>query len=479
MGDSPAEQPLPEIKRAIAAFQTDILALTDEPAMAEKSLPLDDLLGDAPDSGFHRLMLDDPDTDLHRLVYADWLEERGYPHADLIRAEYLLRRNMDCTQTPGLIAARETAKRFHVLHTLARFFPAASLWPADWQQKGRLHEIGPSLPEAAIAAFAERPVPAQVEILSALLRLPEQFADSHALLRRSQLLTRNDAGQEGFWGEIPEGGQGIWHPLPTYTESGNPQVFSLLRHLHTCLQKHRTMLFQRALQGFDQLCITPRRPMPPIRDALAARLRDNAARIPRRPGSPSDESSLHPQEPVWMWDQYDPTSDGYDPNDAPVYHPEQFNAQHNGQLLQGGYDFTLVEGNIRVLPEAKDEPVTAGYRSLGRGLSPQDYLDLIHGRTNDRITARKLDPAHYQGLIGWTPQQYFVNNMAQVDAMGFPLDQDGGLYCVSYLPGAYFPVSRGVPYGYWHPFDRRAGLYRYGPGSRVAVYGARVAVRVA
>ncbi len=433
----------------------------------------DDLLGTNEQSTFHRAMLETPEDDTTRLVYADWLEERGEPRADLIRAELALRQNRDFTQAHALSAARETAKRSHALHTLGRFFPDAALWSSDWQQEGRLHRVGPSLPEAAIAAFAERPVPAQVEILSALLRLPEQFADCHALLRRSQLITRNDAGQEGFWEELPggnqPGSQGIWHPLPTHAESGNPAVFSLLRHLHSASQEHRTALFQRGLQGFDQLHITPRRPVPPMRDALAARLRANAARIP---------GGLREQEPIWMWNQYDPASENYDPANALVYHPTQFDAQHNGQALQGGYDITLTE-DMRVLPEAKKEPVTAGYRSLGRHLRPTDYLDLLHGRSNDQIASRKLDPAHYQGLVGWTPQQYCVANMASLDRSGLPLDQDGDLYRVSYLPGAYFPASRDVLDGGWNPGYRRARLGVDGPAYRDSGCGARVAVRVA
>jgi hypothetical protein len=199
-----------------------------------------------------------------------------------------------------------------------------------------------------------------------------------------------------------------------------------------------------------------------MRDALAARLRDNAARIP---------GGLYAAEPVWMWEQYENAS-------ALVYHPERFDAEHNGQPLQGGYDITLTE-DIRVLPEEKKEPVTAGYRSLGRNLRPTDYLDLLRGRSNDRIAARKLDPLDYQGLQGWTPQQYCVANMASLDRSGLPLDQDGELYRVSYLPGAYFPTSRGVPDGSWDPRGRRADLLRSGPGDRDPECGARVAVRVA
>jgi uncharacterized protein (TIGR02996 family) len=37
--------------------------------------------------GFLRAILDEPDDDVHRLVYADWLEERGDPRGEFIRAQ--------------------------------------------------------------------------------------------------------------------------------------------------------------------------------------------------------------------------------------------------------------------------------------------------------------------------------------------------------------------------------------------------------
>ena len=39
------------------------------------------------DEAFVRMVVDSPGDDLPRLVYADWLQERGDPRGDYLRAE--------------------------------------------------------------------------------------------------------------------------------------------------------------------------------------------------------------------------------------------------------------------------------------------------------------------------------------------------------------------------------------------------------
>lgn len=394
-------------------------------------------------------------------MYADWVEERG-GNGSLLRLEGLLRTNRDPNATENLLEQYKKEKDAHIVATLNMHFDDAAIWPRDWQREEthdgkELKAIGQSFPKAAIEDFARRTPTEQVGIFQSLLRLQQQYVSMYSLHRRGNLLAMvpdphaQEKGQqaEGF---IDHHGQP--HCFPSYDD--------IHLHLYNSPQEHRSMLFQRALQGFDQLIITPRMHVPLLRDSLAKVLQENAARIP---------GGLDASQPVWMWEQYENA-------DALVYHPEQFDTQHGGQPLTGGYDITLVE-DMRVLPEAKKEPVTAGYRSLERNLRPTDYLDLLHGRSNDQVTSRKLDhPAHYQGLIGWTPQQYCVADMASLDLSGFPLDQDGEFYRVSYLPGAYFPASRGVPYGGWFPGGRRATLVRGRPGGRDADDGVRVTVPV-
>src|SRR5262249_1785583 len=42
------------------------------------------------EQGFLHAIADDPADDTSRLVYADWLEERGAPRAEIIRLEHTL-----------------------------------------------------------------------------------------------------------------------------------------------------------------------------------------------------------------------------------------------------------------------------------------------------------------------------------------------------------------------------------------------------
>jgi uncharacterized protein (TIGR02996 family) len=101
--------------------------------------------------GFLRAILDEPDDDVHRLVYADWLDERGDPRGEFIRAQVeaaalppgdarrpalearaleLLRRHHDDWDRPLLDAAGYDPKAgglLGMLGTIARLFRAP--WP--------------------------------------------------------------------------------------------------------------------------------------------------------------------------------------------------------------------------------------------------------------------------------------------------------------------------------------------------------------
>src|SRR5262249_42657415 len=52
------------------------------------------------EAAFLRSILDDPDDEANRLVYADWLEERGDPRAELVRLQ--LETDRQAREYPGL-----------------------------------------------------------------------------------------------------------------------------------------------------------------------------------------------------------------------------------------------------------------------------------------------------------------------------------------------------------------------------------------
>src|SRR5436190_13556603 len=91
----------------------------------------------------------EPDDDAPRLVYADWLEERGDPRADYIRAECLLAQHAagPCMHTCGDCAQRRVrAQQLRNAHGLDWVLPLARALgvPEDPDQyKGnRFHLIG-------------------------------------------------------------------------------------------------------------------------------------------------------------------------------------------------------------------------------------------------------------------------------------------------------------------------------------------------
>ncbi len=56
---------------------------------------------------FHRTILEQPDADGPRLVFADWLEERGDPHAELIRVQCELASGVEATRREALKAREQ------------------------------------------------------------------------------------------------------------------------------------------------------------------------------------------------------------------------------------------------------------------------------------------------------------------------------------------------------------------------------------
>jgi uncharacterized protein (TIGR02996 family) len=123
------------------------------------------------EAAFRKQIEAEPENDLHQLVYADWLEERGRPQAELIRHWITLRRNPQELQ-PLTTMLKQTAGRVNRFnnHAAAADLPdvASNLYRLlygrcdDYGYRTRLTSSGLDLWQLAACAFARRVWPLYV-----------------------------------------------------------------------------------------------------------------------------------------------------------------------------------------------------------------------------------------------------------------------------------------------------------------------------
>ncbi len=456
----PGQDPVP----IVAAFRQQVTALTGAEEEPEEAATPDTNLtplplaenGDA--DATLRQLLAAPGDHAQRMIAADALDDVGEPdRAALLRLEVLVR---DPALTPTERAALDTQRAGHQFRHVQQTFARFGLpWPGDWRWDERAdegkQEQRVSSPEAAISAFAAFDVRSQLVILQALLRLPEQQASQHDLLRRNELLQEQN-GHEGITGI-----DGQAHPLPLYDD--------LIGRLHGSPQEWRTLLFTKALQGFNQLLLVPF--ALPLRDLIGGWnrcLRRCEHLLPSRQGDDPSTPRLDRQQPVWLWEQAYGQRDGLGPDQDGrlVYFPERLGPDHGGrtksELLaerpEATWQVVLVEGRLPNLPRAGQGTVIGGRKQVGTDRSARAYL-------------RSCFP----GEVGWTPETYVAAFCAQLELMGQVLDaRTQSCLIASYLPA----ISGCVPAAYWSPGLRQANLDRFIPGSAVPKGGTRAAVRV-
>jgi uncharacterized protein (TIGR02996 family) len=148
----------------------------------------DDLLGSTDEAFLLRALLERPEDDNALLVYADRLDDDKLARADVIGLEHELMSHPPAKRREAIEADLAAARFRHLKQTFSRYdLP----WPDDWRwDEQTKREQRESSPDAAVHAFGQRSIPTQAEILQTVLRLPEQWASRHRLLRRCGLLDR-------------------------------------------------------------------------------------------------------------------------------------------------------------------------------------------------------------------------------------------------------------------------------------------------
>lgn len=438
-----------------ADFRRSILALMPEEEGSTDDLPAitkvlnarpEDLLGHSEEAVRTQAILEHPEEDEPLLVFSDWLEEHdphGLPRAELIRCEHELRLHPPVERRQAVQEELHHLQYEHLKQTFAR---SQLPWPKDWRwDRSEKQERRESFPERAIAAFKTAEIARQVEILQTLLRLPEQWAGQHRLLRTAKLLERSPKGQEGITGV-----DGRWHPVPTFTASNDPNGYSLLGQLYECSQQQRTLLFTKALQGFDTLEIVPfALPLDRFVEAWREGLLRNEQHLQPFGG-------LDRQNPVWVWEQYT--------REELVYHPREFTADHGArtkvQLLAVGHprwNILLVEGNMTDIPREGQGSTIAGRQQIECNQTPSDSLSAL-----------------LADEVGWTPESYICRFLAAMEQRGQVLDAETHTYLID----TFFRSNHRVPGACWAPGFHRGYLGRWYSGAYDGGFGARAAVRV-
>src|SRR3989339_381913 len=221
---------------------------------------------------------------------------------------------------------------------------------------------------------------------------------------------------------------------------------------------------------------------------------------------------LNTDNPLWAWSSYQ----GADTGDSPnlVYYPQSFDEKdHQGKTkmeilkeqtegrwtpafagVAGGKGLGTPGWTIHLLqpsnPNEQDTETPKGFAYIPRqgqgtlqedenhrpllesGKSPNEYLSILQKAQDDPNTP-------YFQEFGMTPEDWIIVFMIHLTETGEPMDNFANeKESVSYLTGAFFRSSTGVPYAYWDRDVRQVYFGGNGPRDRDERIGVRSSVVV-
>jgi len=290
---------------------------------------------------------------------------------------------------------------------------------------------------------------------------------------------------------------------------GNTYPIPTLEQIAMRLFERRETLRTKHDQGFTKLLLVP---FGMSLDSLQETLKQFL--LEYKKNNPSFD--LDTNKPLWAWPEYQ----GADIGDSPklVYYPQSFIEDGHGgktkaQILEGqetlgqarGDDGRMDDGGwtsddgwkgwtIHLLqPSNMDEQDTEtlkGFAPIPRkgqgtpqgdltsrppleaGQSPNEYLSLLREVQNDPNSP-------YFQESGMTPEDWIIAFMIHLTETGEPMDNwQNGTESISYLTGAFFQFSTGVPYAFWSRGNRQVGFGRNDPRVRDEGIGVRSSVVV-
>ena len=134
---------------------------------------------------FLQAILDAPNNDAPRLVYADWLDEHGDAHGELIRVQCELSRHR--IGDPDRRDLEQRERRLLSKHAVAWFGPLKSLRRDDNPTRGFLPPIKLSAWQAHYGHWTDSPLPLRVELDHTLASHPQRDPALASLLDSPRL----------------------------------------------------------------------------------------------------------------------------------------------------------------------------------------------------------------------------------------------------------------------------------------------------
>ncbi|AGG06695.1 hypothetical protein C1G86_1124 [Dehalococcoides mccartyi] len=259
------------------------------------------------------------------------------------------------------------------------------------------------------------------------------------------------------------------YPLPSLE-----QVLDLFEINHE-------LISMKIPQGFNRLALTPiSMPMSLLINRLETSIIKHAAQKEIYQTRLSDSDPFIPvrvnsQKHVWVWETLLQALD----TDELVYFPEKYSNNHRGQTKQEavtnksicalpGWSVGLVE-NIPVIPNTGQGKILAGRKQLETGLSPREYLQILHTQPYRGETGKTLEDFITKFLVHLETTGEVSHDIADINAM----------WCLGqYLKISYAEV---VPAGRWHRSIGRLRLDAHRTGNKLCTWncGGSSEVRLA
>ena len=182
--------------------------------------------------------------------------------------------------------------------------------------------------------------------------------------------------------------------------------------------------------------------------------------------------NLDRETPVWAWEEYH----NADVEGKLVYYPKSFDQNNHGGMTKQeliaatlntpfpGWEVGLEE-DLPNLPGAGQGQVIGGRKQIEANQTPTEYLE-------------QPSSPEYADEEGFTPERELSLAIAELHSTNKVSDDYQGQGKISFLTGAFFPVSGNVPYAYFDRDTRRARLSRFNPDNRSEDCSARRWVRV-
>jgi len=286
---------------------------------------------------------------------------------------------------------------------------------------------------------------------------------------------------------------------------GNTYHIPTLEQIAARLFERREELKTKHDQGFTKLLLVPfGMSLDTLRETLKQFL------LSHKKSHSSFE--LNTDNPLWTWDEYQ----GADTGDSPklVYYPQSFMEDGHGgktkmQILEeqaegrwtpafagvAGGSVTGTPGwTIHLLqpsnPDTQDTEIPKGFAPIprkGQGTSqgdivsrhsleawqsPEDYLSILQKAQDNEYSL-------YHRESGLTPEDWIIAFMTHLSETRQPLDNyANNTESISYLTGAFFSSSTGVPCACWNRDGRQVHLREFDPRDRVGSIGARFSVMI-